>query len=142
MLEDQLLGGSDDHVFTMKKTDEQLREEIEKVRALIEKGLSERSLLSQMELSVEDEKRQLGQRLMDEKLDALEPESGKPQPCAKCGALVKVRAKNVMRTFKSLSGVHTFRRHYHYCENCKEGFYPRDAELGLSKDPARRGATG
>jgi hypothetical protein len=45
----------------MKKTDEQRREEILRLRALIEKGVSEKSLLSQMELSVEDEKRQLGQ---------------------------------------------------------------------------------
>jgi Uncharacterised protein family (UPF0236) len=51
-----------------------------------------------------------------------------------CGASTKVRAKNVTRVFKSLSGVHTLRRNYHDCENCKEGFYPRDAELGLPKD--------
>jgi hypothetical protein len=118
----------------MKKTDEERRAEIEKLRALIEKGLSEKSLLSQMELAVEEEKRQLGQRRMDEKLDELGPEDGKPRTCPKCGAAARVRAKNVMRVFKSLSGVHTFRRHYHYCENCKEGFYPRDAQLGLPKD--------
>ncbi|MFN0062718.1 MAG: hypothetical protein ACKVPX_09395, partial [Myxococcaceae bacterium] len=37
------------------------------------------------------------------------------------------------RTFKSLSGTHTFLRNQHYCEGCKETFYPRDEELGLPK---------
>jgi hypothetical protein len=78
---DQLLGGWCRSSFTMKKTDEQRREEILRLRALIEKGLSEKSLLSQMELSVEDEKRQLGQRRMDEKLQAMGPEDGKPKVC-------------------------------------------------------------
>ena len=117
-----------------KKTEAQWEAEIEKLRELIEKGVNEQSLMSKIELAVEEEKRELGQRRVDEKLNELEPEDGKPRACPKCGSSTKVRAKNVMRTFKSLSGVHTFRRHYHYCENCNEGFYPRDAELGLSKE--------
>jgi hypothetical protein len=44
-----------------------------------------------------------------------------------------VRAKDVERTFTSLSGTHTIKRNQHYCEHCKEGFYPRDEYLGLPK---------
>ena len=101
---------------------------------LMEEGINARSPLSEMELSTEEEKRELGQRRMDEKLAAFPPEDSSAKPCPRCGAKVRVRTHDVQRTFKSLSGTHTFRRHYHYCQNCKEGFYPRDAELGLSKD--------
>lgn len=101
---------------------------------LMEEQLNQKSLLSQMELETEEEKRQLGQRRMDEKLVRLAKEGGKKSPCPKCGALTRVRTKAVPRTFKSLSGTHTFTRNYHYCENCKEGFYPRDEELGLARD--------
>ena len=33
-------------------------------------------------------------------------------------------------------GTHTFTRDYHYCEACKEGFYPRDEFIGLPKEGA------
>jgi hypothetical protein len=102
-----------------------------KLRELVEKGLSQKCLLSQMELEVEDEKRALGQKAMDAKLASLEPEDGRPKSCPRCGKRAKRRAAGVSRTFKSLSGEHTFRRDYYYCEGCSAGFFPRDAFLGL-----------
>ena len=118
----------------MKKTDEELAAKIEKLRKRIEDELNEESPLSKMELAVEEEKRKLGQRMMDEKLNGFPTEDGQPRPCPKCKMLVKVRAKNVPRSFRSLSGEHSFRRNYHYCKSCNDGFYPRDAEIGLPKD--------
>src|SRR5262245_31370390 len=53
---------------------------------------------------------------------------------ARCGKNVRVRNRDVPRTFPSLSGTHTIRRNYHSCEECKEGFYPRDEFLGLPKE--------
>lgn len=100
----------------------------------MEEGLHKKSLLSTMELSTEEAKRDFGQKMMDEKLRALVPEDGSGKPCPKCGMTVRVRRKDVPRTFKSLSGVHTFVRHHHFCDNCKQGFYPRDQELGLPPD--------
>ena len=33
-----------------------------------------------------------------------------------------------------MSGTHTIRRNYHYCEGCRHGFYPRDEFLGLPRE--------
>lgn len=107
---------------------------VKKLRALIEKGLSEKCLLSQMELEVEEQKRELGQRVMDEKLAALKPENGRPKSCPRCGRSSKRRAVAVERTFRSLSGTHTFKRDYYYCERCEKGFYPRDEFIGLPEE--------
>src|SRR5579859_4125942 len=110
----------------MTEEEKERKAKIEAYAELIERGVKQRSLLSTMELDTEDAKRQMGQRLMDEKLAALATENGRGRPCPKCGKTVPVRSKNVQRTFKSLSGTHTFSRNYHYCERCKSGFYPRD----------------
>jgi hypothetical protein len=110
------------------------REALAALAKLAEEGLKERSPLARMEEEIEAEKRRIGQREMDARLASLPPEAGKPQSCPKCGKRAPVRAKAVSRTFKSLSGTHTFSRNYHYCEKCKEGFYPQDEWLGLSKD--------
>lgn len=120
----------------MTEEEKARRARLEAFNKLIEEGVGRKSLLSQIELSAEEEKRQLGQRLVDEKLAALAPEDGEPKPCPRCGKLTRVRARGVPRTFKSLSGTHTFQRNTHYCETCREGFAPRDEELGLSKDSA------
>jgi hypothetical protein len=48
--------------------------------------VSEKILLTEMKLSMEDEKNQLGQRRMDEKIQAIGPKDGKPKVCPKCGA--------------------------------------------------------
>lgn len=93
-------------------------------------------LMSQFELEAEEAKRALGQRVMDEKIAALKPEDGRPKPCPCCGKSSKRRATGVERTFRSMSGEHTFRRDYCYCERCSKGFYPRDAFLGLPEHGA------
>lgn len=109
---------------------------IEKLRALIEAGVGKKSLMSEFELEAEEQKQALGQRLMDEKIAALKPENGRPKPCPLCGKSSKRRAKEVARTFRSMSGEHTFKRDYYYCERCTKGFYPRDAFLGLPETGA------
>lgn len=107
---------------------------IEAFAKQMEKEMNTKSLMSTIELDAEEAKRQLGQRLVDEKLAALEEEDGKQKPCPKCTRRTRVRRKNVPRTFKSLSGTHTFTRNYHFCEHCKVGFFPRDALLGLPEN--------
>ena len=109
---------------------------IEKLRAIIEEGVGKKCLMSQFELEAEEQKRALGQRVMDEKIAALEPEDGRPKSCPRCGKSSKRRATAVERTFRSMSGEHTFRRDYYYCEGCSKGFYPRDAFLGLPEHGA------
>ena len=109
---------------------------IEKLRAIIEEGVGKKCLMSQFELEAEEQKRVLGQRLMDEKIAALKPEDGRPKSCPRCGKSAKRRATAVERTFRSMSGEHAFRRDYYYCERCSKGFYPRDAFLGLPEHGA------
>ncbi len=109
---------------------------VKKLRAVIEKGLSQKCLLSQMELEVEEQKRALGQKAMDEKLASLKPEDGRAKSCPRCGKSAKRRGTSVERTFRSLSGEHTFKRDYYYCDVCLKGFYPRDAFLGLPEQGA------
>ena len=47
-----------------------------------------------------------------------------------------MHTKNVQRTLGTLHGGLNFTRNYYYCEPCRLGFYPRDAELGLPPDGA------
>lgn len=94
------------------------------------------SPLSQMERSIELMKQQVGQVEMDKRLAALPPQNDRAKPCPLCGKSARIRTRLVPRTFQSLSGTHTFARHYHYCEVCRAGFYPLDEFLGLPKDGA------
>jgi hypothetical protein len=87
--------------------------------------------MSAMEQAMEQLKAWVGQDGIDRLLRELPPEDGKPKPCPRCGRLVPVRREDVERTVESLSGTHTIKRHYHYCDLCKFGFFPRDAELGF-----------
>lgn len=120
-----------DDLLNMTEEDRQRVLAVEKMRALIEEGVNKKCLLSEMELEVEEQKRALGQRAMDEKLASLKPEDGRPKGCPRCGKSSKRRAVAVERTFRSLSGEHTFKRDYYYCERCTRGFYPRDEFIGL-----------
>jgi hypothetical protein len=94
--------------------------------------------ISDIEDALEDLKAQVGQEGVDKKLHDLPPEDGRAKKCPRCGRDVPVRIKNVHRQFESLSGTHTLVRHYHYCDACHFGFFPRDIELGL---PAEGAAT-
>jgi len=60
--------------------------------------------------------------------------AGQPRPCPKCGKLFSPKSRSVARTVLTKVGAVTYRRHYHYCDYCRFGFYPRDAELGLSDE--------
>lgn len=86
--------------------------------------------MSDIEQAMERLAEALSQQGADELLEQ-KPEDDSPKPCPKCGRLVRVRKKGVPRTVEALSGEHTIVRNHHYCERCHEGFYPRDAELGL-----------
>jgi len=103
---------------------------------LARKGVAEVGTMSRWERELEAEALKRGRVEMDKRLASLPPENGKPKPCPLCGKLARVRARGVARTFTSMWGTHTFSRDYHYCERCKEGFYPRDQFLMLPKEGA------
>jgi Uncharacterised protein family (UPF0236) len=58
----------------------------------------------------------------------------RPRACPKCGKSVGVRAKDRERDLRTMSGEVKLHRHYHYCDDCKAGFYPLDTELGLDPE--------
>lgn len=91
----------------------------------------ESGTMSEMEVAMERLKAVVGQAGLSKLLDELPPEDDTAKPCPKCGKPVRVRNKDVKRTVETLSGLQTILRNYHYCDLCKFGFYPRDAELGL-----------
>jgi|TARA_Y100000294_G_scaffold174805_1_gene193547 hypothetical protein len=58
-------------------------------------------------------------------------EDNSAKPCPRCGKKVRVKAKRRERKVRSLSGMHSLARNYHYCTICRFGFYPLDEKLGL-----------
>lgn len=92
--------------------------------------------MTQRERGLEEEARKRGQADMDAWLASQAPEGGQPKACPRCGKRARVRDRGVARTFQSLWGTHTIFRNYHYCESCREGFYPRDEFLGLPQEGA------
>lgn len=95
---------------------------------------SDRMDMTSMELAAEKVKEEVGRATVEALLAKLPPEDLSPKRCPKCGKPVPVKAAKRERTFRCLSGTHTVVRNYHYCEDCREGFYPRDIELGLPKE--------
>lgn len=59
-----------------------------------------------------------------------EQEKHAPSQCPGCGAATPVRGRK-QRTIQTLAGKHQFTRNYHYCRDCRKGFYPLDRALGL-----------
>jgi len=51
--------------------------------------------------------------------------------CPRCGKAIPVKEKFRTRTIMTLHGEISYRRHYHWCDNCRLGFYPLDEDLGL-----------
>lgn len=92
--------------------------------------------LSSLEEAVERAKREAAAGALESAVASLEPEDGSPKACPSCGRLTKVHTKNVGRSVETLHGQLTLTRQYHYCRECRVGFYPRDAELGLPEDGA------
>lgn len=89
--------------------------------------------MSQMELSVwrafgAGQQAQVALALL---LGRLKDELPTAKPCRKCSKRVPVRASDRERTLTSLVGPVTLKRNYHYCEDCKLGFYPLDQRLQL-----------
>src|SRR5262245_62114038 len=73
-----------------------------------------------------DAQRELSQEALVATIESLPPEDSTPKPCPKCGALVRVNARNRPRTITTVSGELRLSRNYHYCAGCKYGFCPRD----------------
>jgi hypothetical protein len=90
--------------------------------------------MSEMELTLEELKGETGPPSIALMLSRMKPEKSSAKACPRCGKRVPVKAKDRPRTVRSLAGLMTFTRHYHYCEACKHGFYPVDAKLGLPED--------
>jgi hypothetical protein len=67
-------------------------------------------------------------------LNRMKPEKPSAKSCPRCGKRTPVKARDRERTVRSLCGVVTFKRNYHYCEECKHGFYPVDYLLGLPEE--------
>ena len=78
-------------------------------------------------------KAKLGELAMAKVIAELPEEDRRPKACPKCRSKVPVKGLAKPRKIVSMSGSQILKRNYHYCENCKEGFYPRDLKLGLSK---------
>jgi len=55
--------------------------------------------------------------------------------CPKCNKDLKAWNKEAKRTIESLGGRLDLYRPYFYCKDCKHGFYPLDAALGLAPSP-------
>lgn len=53
------------------------------------------------------------------------------KPCPRCDKLCSVKRKWVRPRLQTTAGEVSFRRHYHRCPECREGFYPLDRELQL-----------
>jgi len=92
--------------------------------------------MSEMETAMERLKALVGHAGLEKLLEELGPETDSSKPCPRCGRKVRIRNSSVARTIESLSGPHTIERNYHYCDNCRLGFYPRDAQLGLPPEGA------
>jgi hypothetical protein len=91
--------------------------------------------MSEMELAAEEMvKRDAGPPPVAAMLSRMKPEKPTAKACPKCGKRIPVKARDRERTVKSLAGPVTFKRNYHYCEQCKYGFYPVDRLLMLPEE--------
>jgi hypothetical protein len=90
--------------------------------------------LEEIERSAEEFGHFAGEEVQAAQLAALPPEDGQPKPCPKCSKPVPVKTKNRVRHFLTTAGELRLVRNYHYCEKCRRGFYPRDAELMLPEE--------
>lgn len=85
------------------------------------------------ECALETLKARLGELAMLKVLENLEEEDSRPKACPKCKMQVPVKVRDKERTILTMSGEHTIKRNYHWCSQCRFGFYPRDIKLGLSE---------
>lgn len=88
--------------------------------------------MTAMELEGERDALALKDATMAARLSHLsEEEDDRPKRCPRCGTRCRVKAKHRERKLRTLSGEHSYRRNYHYCEGCRSGWYPLDVELGI-----------
>jgi hypothetical protein len=111
------------------------RELLEEVaRRHAEKLYRDGMTMSEMELAVENLKGASGDPGIAAMLHRMKPEKPTGKACPNCGKRIPVKARDRERTVRSLSGPITFKRNYHYCEECKYGFYPVDRLLNLPEE--------
>src|SRR5436853_4576478 len=77
--------------------------------------------MDDMELAVERWKGSADDPAIRAMLSRMKPEKPTAKACPKCGKRTPVKARDRERTVRSLAGPVTFKRNYHYCENCKYG---------------------
>ncbi len=91
--------------------------------------------MSEMELAAEEMARgEAAAPPVAAMLSRMKPEKPTAKACPRCGKRVPVKARDRERTVRSLAGQVTFKRNYHYCEECKHGFYPVDRMLDLPEE--------
>src|SRR5205823_10281705 len=90
--------------------------------------------MTDMELAVEQLKGDSGDQGIEAMLRRMKPEKPTGKACPKCGKRTPVKVRDRERTVRSLAGPVTFKRNYHYCEECKYGFYPVDRLLNLPEE--------
>ena len=115
----------------LMKAQQEVIEELARRKA---EELPEAMTMSQMEQAAEAIKHQSGPPAILAMLSRMRPEKPTAKACPRCGKRAKVKARDRERTVQSLSGPVTFKRNYHYCEDCRHGFYPVDYLLGLPAD--------
>jgi hypothetical protein len=64
-----------------------------------------------------------------------DPEGPAPKRvCPRCGKPVSAKARHVGRTVLTGMGEVTYRRHHYWCGDCRQGFFPKDEELGFDEE--------
>lgn len=101
---------------------------------LADEKFREGMTMSEMELAAEGLKGEAGKPSVAVMLSRMKDEKPTAKACPRCGKRTPVRARDRERTVRSLSGTVTFRRNYHYCEECKFGFFPVDRLLNLPEE--------
>lgn len=113
-------------------TDEELLRELARRNA--DKHFREGMTLSEMELTVESMVHGHREPSISLMLSRMKPEKPTAKACPLCGTRTPVKVRDRERTVRSLSGPVTFKRNYHYCVDCKAGFYPVDRLLDLPEE--------
>ena len=113
-------------------SDEELLDEMARRHA--DQHFRDGMTMSEMELSVEAMARGHGKPSIARMLAQMKPEKPTAKACPRCGKRIPVKARDRERDVESLTGPVTFKRNYHYCEECRYGFYPVDRLLMLPEE--------
>jgi DNA-directed RNA polymerase subunit RPC12/RpoP len=113
-------------------SEKELLEEVARRHA--DKHFRDGMTMSDMELSLDELKIGTGEPSIALMLSRMKPEKPTAKACPRCGKRIPVKARDRERTVKSLGGLVTFKRNYHYCGECEHGFYPVDRLLMLPEE--------